>query len=44
MQIEIFELSVGAYTKHYEQAFRRLFADTGYQATVGATGKAGDRE
>ena len=40
-QQEIFELSVGAYTKHYEQAFRELFADTGYQATVGATEKLG---
>ena len=36
-QQEIFELSEGTYTKHYEQAFRELFADTGYQATVGAT-------
>ena len=40
-QQEIFELSEGAYTKHYEQAFRELFADTGYQATVGATEKLG---
>jgi hypothetical protein len=38
---EIFELSQGTYTKHYEQAFRELFADTGYQATVGATEKLG---
>ena len=40
-QQEIFELSVGTYTKHYEQAFRELFADTGYQATVGAMEKLG---
>ena len=40
-QQEIFELSEGTYTKHYEQAFRELFADTGYQATVGATEKLG---
>ena len=40
-QQEIFELSEGTYTKHYEQAFRELFADTGYQATVGSTEKLG---
>ena len=40
-QQEIFELSECRYTKHYEQAFRELFADTGYQATVGATEKLG---
>ena len=40
-QQEIFELSEGTYTKHYEQAFRELFKDTGYQATVGATEKLG---
>ena len=38
---EIFELSEGYYTKFYEQAFRELFADTGYQATVGQTERLG---
>ncbi len=38
---EIYELSEHTYSKHYEQAFRELFADTGYQATVGATEKLG---
>ena len=38
---EIFELSDGTYTKFYEQAFRELFADTGYQATVGQTERLG---
>jgi hypothetical protein len=40
-QQEIFELSEGTYTKHYEQAFRELFKDTGYQATVGTIEKLG---
>ena len=31
----IFELTDHTYSKHYEQAFRELFADTGYQATIG---------
>ena len=31
----IFELTDHMYTKYYEQAFRELFSDTGYQATIG---------
>ena len=31
----IFELTDHMYSKHYEQAFRELFSDTGYQATIG---------
>jgi hypothetical protein len=31
----IFELTDHMYSKYYEQAFRELFADTGYQATIG---------
>ena len=38
---EIFELSDHTYTKHYEKAFRELFADTGYQATVGEVERIG---
>ncbi len=38
---EIYELSEHTYSKHYEQAFRELFADTGYQATVGETERVG---
>ena len=38
---EIYELSEHTYSKHYEQAFRDLFADTGYQATVGETERVG---
>jgi hypothetical protein len=38
---EIFELSEHTYSKHYEQAFRELFTDTGYQATVGETERVG---
>ncbi len=38
---EIFELSENTYSKHYEKAFRELFADTGYQATVGETERLG---
>ena len=38
---EIYELSDNTYSKHYEQAFRELFADTGYQATVGEIERVG---
>ena len=38
---QIFELTVGPYAKHYERAFRELFADTGYQATVGEAERLG---
>ena len=38
---EIFELSDSTYAKHYEKAFRELFSDTGYQATVGETERLG---
>ena len=37
----IFELTVTNYGKHFEQAFRELFADTGYQATVGEVERLG---
>ena len=32
---EIYQLSLTSHTKHYETAFRELFSDTGFQATVG---------
>ena len=38
---EIFELSETTYAKHYEKAFRELFSDTGYQATVGEVERLG---
>ena len=38
---EIFVLTENTYSKHYERAFRDLFADTGYQATVGSVEKLG---
>ena len=38
---EIFELSVTPYSKHYERAFRDLFKDTGYQATVSESERLG---
>ena len=38
---EIFVLTENTYSKHYERAFRDLFADTGYQATVGSVKKLG---
>ena len=38
---EIFELTETTYAKHYEQAFRELFSDTGFQATVGETERLG---
>jgi len=38
---EIFELSVTSYAGHFEQAFRELFKDTGYQATVGELERLG---
>ena len=38
---EIFELSESQVTHHYEKAFRELFADTGYQATVGEVERIG---
>ena len=40
----IYDLGVGRYHKYYEQAFRELFADTGYQATVGETERLGTGE
>ena len=38
---EIYELTDNRYSKHYERAFRELFADTGYQATVGESERLG---
>jgi hypothetical protein len=38
---EIYELSETTYAKHYEKAFRELFSDTGYQATVGEVERLG---
>ena len=38
---EIYELSDHTYSKHYEKAFRELFPDTGYQATVGEIERLG---
>jgi hypothetical protein len=38
---EIYELSEHTYSKYYEQAFRELFNDTGYQATIGETERLG---
>ena len=38
---EIYELSDGPYAGSYERAFRELFSDTGYQATVGDTERLG---
>jgi len=35
---------VSSYGKHYERAFRELFADTGYQATVGEVERLGTGE
>ena len=37
----IYELTEGPYSSHYEKAFRELFSDTGYQATVGETERLG---
>jgi len=38
---DIFELTDSIYAIHYEKAFRELFSDTGYQATVGETERLG---
>ena len=38
---EIYILTDNTYSKHYERAFRDLFADTGYQATVGDVERLG---
>jgi len=38
---EIYVLTDNTYSKHYERAFRDLFADTGYQATVGDVERLG---
>jgi len=40
----VYDLSVSSYGKHYERAFRELFADTGYQATVGEVERLGTGE
>ena len=40
----VYDLSVSSYVKHYERAFRELFADTGYQATVGEVERLGTGE
>ena len=40
----IFDLTVTRSSKYYEQAFRELFADTGYQATVGEMERLGTGE
>ena len=34
-------LTESTYSKYYERAFRDLFADTGYQATVGPVERLG---
>jgi len=38
---EICVLTESTYSKYYERAFRDLFADTGYQATVGPVERLG---
>ena len=38
---EIYVLTESTYSKYYERAFRDLFADTGYQATVGPVERLG---
>ena len=40
----IYDLSVSRNSKNYEKAFRELFADTGYQATVGELERLGTGE
>ena len=37
----IYEITEGPYTEHYIKAFRELFCDTGYQASVGETERLG---
>ena len=45
-KVEIYQLQDGQYSHHYERAFRELFADTGYQATVGesSTNPSGNKK
>jgi hypothetical protein len=38
---EIFELNDSPYIKNYEKAFRELFGDTGYQASIGDVERLG---
>ena len=40
----VYDMTVGRYDKHYERAFRELFSDTGYQATVGEVERLGTGE
>ncbi len=37
----VYELTESRYSSHYEKAFRELFSDTGYQATVGEMERLG---
>ena len=37
----VFELTDGQYSDQYQKAFRELFADTGYQATIGEVERLG---
>ena len=37
----VFELTEGQYSDQYQKAFRELFADTGYQATIGEVERLG---
>jgi hypothetical protein len=37
----VFELTDGQYSDQYQKAFRELFADTGYQATIGEIERLG---
>jgi hypothetical protein len=37
----VFELTEGQYSDQYQKAFRELFADTGYQATIGEIERLG---
>jgi len=38
---EIYDLTESTFSIHYEKAFRELFADTGYQASIGETERLG---
>ena len=40
-KVEVYELTETPYSKHYIQAFRDLFSDTGYQASCGELEKLG---
>ena len=37
----VYELTEGQYSEQYQKAFRELFSDTGYQATIGEIERLG---